>query len=601
VQFILPFTAKNNLPQYDEFEVLKSELADKQSNLSGRTELQSQLKSQLNHQSKALVDMKGELDALKDAGLQRERLINKKKELEERKQKLAELENNLLAYEKVFNELEEAQKDYSGAAQKADHLYREYNGKNKAYLDEQAGILAQNLVEGEKCPVCGSTVHPSPAGLREGAPSETDVNKAKDAYEKAQSKAADLSANAGKLFGQADAKKTEIINTAALILGECDFSAINSSIETHTSCICSELDAVESSIDLENDKIKRKTDLEALIPEQETAIKDIETAISENDLVIAAIDSNIKSLSSSISKLASSLIFESKSKAQEHVSSLENEKEEMQSAYDKAQTDYNECRSSIDDLMGSIKAFTEQLKDTEVINVDDEKARQVVVNAKKAAISDSITQITTRISTNSTALKNINTQSGNLIGIEAKWMWVKALSNTANGNISGKEKIMLETYIQMTYFDRIIARANTRFMVMSGGQYELKRRIEANNNRSQSGLELDVIDHYNGTERNVKTLSGGESFKASLSLALGLSDEIQSSAGGVRLDTMFVDEGFGSLDEESLRHAINALIGLTEGNRLVGIISHVSELKDRIERQLIVTKEKSGGSRVHIV
>ncbi len=159
---------------------------------------------------------------------------------------------------------------------------------------------------------------------------------------------------------------------------------------------------------------------------------------------------------------------------------------------------------------------------------------------------------------------------------------------------------MLETYIQMTYFDRIIVRANTRFMVMSGGQYELKRRAEADNNRRQSGLELDVIDHYNGTRRSVKTLSGGESFLASLSLALGLSDEIQSSAGGIRLDTMFVDEGFGSLDEESLRQALRALSALSEGNRLVGIISHVAELKERIDRQIVVTKDRDGGSRAQI-
>ena len=159
---------------------------------------------------------------------------------------------------------------------------------------------------------------------------------------------------------------------------------------------------------------------------------------------------------------------------------------------------------------------------------------------------------------------------------------------------------MLETYVQMTYFDRIIARANTRFMVMSGGQYELKRRIEAENNRSQSGLELDVSDHYNGTERSVNSLSGGETFKASLSLALGLSDEIQSSAGGIRLDTMFVDEGFGSLDEESLQQAMRALSSLTEGNRLVGIISHVEEQKEKIDKQIFVTEDRSGGSRVEM-
>ena len=160
---------------------------------------------------------------------------------------------------------------------------------------------------------------------------------------------------------------------------------------------------------------------------------------------------------------------------------------------------------------------------------------------------------------------------------------------------------MLETYVQSACFDRVLRRSNLRLMVMSGGQYELKRRRNADNQRSQSGLELDVIDHYNGSERSVKTLSGGESFKAALALALGLSDEIQSSAGGVQLDTMFVDEGFGSLDEESLQQALRVLGDLSAGNRLVGVISHVAELKERIERQIIVKKDRSGGSRVEIV
>ena len=156
---------------------------------------------------------------------------------------------------------------------------------------------------------------------------------------------------------------------------------------------------------------------------------------------------------------------------------------------------------------------------------------------------------------------------------------MREISDTVNGKIKGgsKEKIKFETYIQTNYFDRIIARANTRFMVMSGGQYELKRQTDTDDRKSQSGLELNVIDHYNGSERSVKTLSGG-----------------------IQLDTMFVDEGFGSLDEESLEQAMKALNGLTEGNRLVGIISHVQELKARIEKQIVVTKEKAGGSRVEL-
>ena len=153
----------------------------------------------------------------------------------------------------------------------------------------------------------------------------------------------------------------------------------------------------------------------------------------------------------------------------------------------------------------------------------------------------------------------------------------------------------------MNYFDRILVRANRRLQKMTNGQYDLIRRQDTTDLKSQAGLDLDVIDHYNGTMRPVNSLSGGESFKASLALALGLSDEIQSSAGGVRLDTMFVDEGFGSLDDDSLRLAIATLQELTDGNRLVGIISHVGELKTKIDKQIIVTKELAGGSSCTII
>lgn len=204
-----------------------------------------------------------------------------------------------------------------------------------------------------------------------------------------------------------------------------------------------------------------------------------------------------------------------------------------------------------------------------------------------------------RLETNRLARDNMVRQQEVMEAARQQWTWVKAMADTAAGEVNGKDKITFETYVQMAYFERIIARANARFMVMSGGQYELKRCMEEDG-RGKNGLGLSVIDHYNGSERSARTLSGGESFQASLSLALGLSDEIQSQAGGIRLDTMFVDEGFGSLDGESLNLAVKALAGLAEGNRLVGIISHVPELKERIEKQIVVTKEKSGGSRAEI-
>ena len=228
--------------------------------------------------------------------------------------------------------------------------------------------------------------------------------------------------------------------------------------------------------------------------------------------------------------------------------------------------------------------------------------KKIKLTDLKNDLKEQVRVIGNRVDTNTRNLTNIRNKEKELTKTEKQWQIVNSLSDTANGKLSGKEKIMLETYIQMNYFDRIINKANRRLMIMSGGQYELKRHEEVNNLVNQIGLDLDVIDHYNGNHyRSVKTLSGGESFKASLSLALGLSDEIQTSAGGIRLDTMFVDEGFGSLDDDSLQQALKALMDLSEGNRLVGIISHVNDLKDQIDKQIIVTKTPTQGSKIEII
>ena len=252
-------------------------------------------------------------------------------------------------------------------------------------------------------------------------------------------------------------------------------------------------------------------------------------------------------------------------------------------------------------LKSQIESLTKAVSAKKAVDLDGLREQQNELNQKQRdCIKDGKT-VESRIRINEEIRTNIIRKTSDIAEISKKLQWMRALSDTANGKLTGKEKIMLETYIQMTYFDRIIDRANLRLMTMSSGQYELIRMKEAANAKSQSGLDLGVIDHYNGSERSVKTLSGGESFMASLSLALGLSDEVQSSAGGIQVDTLFVDEGFGSLDSETLEQAYRALAGLTEGNRLVGIISHVADLKERIDKQIVVTKAKSGGSSAKII
>ena len=268
---------------------------------------------------------------------------------------------------------------------------------------------------------------------------------------------------------------------------------------------------------------------------------------------------------------------------------------------DQAAKRLNECSENLASANATKDELSKQMENKQEIDLEAEKQKMLGLTANKIQFNKNKENIHSRIVNNKSNHDNIKLKSSELIDIEKKYTWVKALSDTANGTITGKDKIMLETYIQMHYFDRIISRANARLMIMTDGQYDLIRREESLSKVGQTGLDLDVIDHYNGTTRSVKSLSGGESFKASLALALGLSDEIQSSAGGIQLDTMFIDEGFGSLDEDSLAQAMNALASLASNNKLIGIISHVGELKQKIDKQIIVKKDKTGGSRAEII
>ena len=244
--------------------------------------------------------------------------------------------------------------------------------------------------------------------------------------------------------------------------------------------------------------------------------------------------------------------------------------------------------------------MTGLLAGAEDVDTDALEAEKRAKSEEQQALADRNAEALHRLKTNADIRKRLDGSSGELRELEERWQWMNALSETASGNITGKDKIALETYVQTMYFDRILRRANIHLMRMSGAQYELRRCRVSDSKRSQSGLDLEVVDHYNGSTRSVKTLSGGEQFLASLSLALGMSEEVQMSAGGIRLDTLYVDEGFGTLDGDVLQKAMNALNSLTEGNRLIGIISHVDELRRNIDRQIIVTKEKTGGSAVRI-
>ncbi len=271
---------------------------------------------------------------------------------------------------------------------------------------------------------------------------------------------------------------------------------------------------------------------------------------------------------------------------------LEEQLEEAKKAEEVARLEKNRRETAIETLR--LQLQDGRREGTGSPDPEEIRKEKAAYQQEKDGLSGRRDALNTAWRTNTDILRRVQGSRERQIQVEKAYIRVKTLSDTANGTLAGKRKIELETFVQMAYFDRILRRANLRLLTMSNGQYELKRQLDGESRREKAGLELNVIDHYNGTERSVRTLSGGESFQAALSLALGLSDEIQSCAGGIRLDSMFVDEGFGSLDEAALSQALNALEGLAEGERMVGIISHVSELKERIDRKIIVTKKKGG-------
>ena len=588
------------LPEYAEMQNKQTERTGLQKaleELAQKIQTEEEAAEQL---ARSIAKFKDEQASLQNAGAAQAAQKAEKDRLAEQQKDLAALKKEYAAYQKLEAQLKKAQADYAQKSEDSGKKRAEYERKNKLYLDAQAGILAETLTEGVPCPVCGSLEHPHPAQKPENAPTKQELEICKAKAEEAEKATQAASGKASTCIGQVDASRETLQAHGQKWLG-------TDAVEEMERLCCEKQQQTAAALQKAEQQLKeiekqlgRKDELDQLIPQKEDELEQCKKRRVGYETQQAGDGAKLQAAEKRLKELAEKLSYPSEAEANQALQKLRKQKEVWENAIKETQKAHDECAKNLAALKGTLEGYQKTLQGMEKVDVQAVLAAQTEADQQKAAWEAQKREIGDRLAVNGPILENLRPQISQMEETEKRLQCVQALSDTANGRLSGKEKIMLETYIQMTFFDRIIRRANVRLMVMSGGQYELKRRVNAENNRSQAGLELDVIDHYNGSERSVKTLSGGESFKASLALALGLSDEIQSSAGGIRLDTMFVDEGFGSLDEESLEQAVNALVGLTQGNRLVGIISHVSELKNRIDKQIVVTKEKSGGSKAEI-
>lgn len=594
-------TISAQLPEYDELSQKQAALAKNISLIEKNNLTLNKAKTDIDTLKSQIESLSAEAKTLEKCGEQKIILENNILSLNDRLSKLQQLLQSMEALKKNHEEHKKAVQIYKEKQANVDSLDASYKAGHKLYLDAQAGILAESLEEDMPCPVCGSLSHPKKASKPVYVPTKEELDALQNRLSAANKEVERASQAAGKLNGAINEKMEATLTSIKELLGDINMNSATDIAKENISELQAKIKSINSEIKQLSKNISRKDSIEKILPQSTKRLEELQDSINTISNTVTTYTSENKAIEERIADLKSKLLFSSKLEADTKIKSNNDTVLKIQKAIELATKRLNECNEKLASATATKAELSKQLNGKEEINLENEKNKLYELEGNIKRLRSYKEEIHSRIVNNQSNYKNINLKSDELIEAEKQYAVVKSLSDTANGNITGKDKIMLETYIQMHYFDRIISRANARLVIMTGGQYDLVRRKEAVSKMGQSGLDLDVIDHYNGTERSVKSLSGGESFKASLALALGLSDEIQSSAGGIQLDTMFIDEGFGSLDEDSLAQAMNALASLASSNKLIGIISHVGELKQKIDKQIIVKKDKTGGSRAEII
>ena len=492
-----------------------------------------------------------------------------------------------------------AQKDYLRTSGDARKLLELYQQKSTAFLNAQAGILAQKLEPGCPCPVCGSTEHPKAAALDHHAPTEAEVKAVRISWESAQQAAQEKSILASTRRGSFQEKQTQVEKLLDQLLPGSGMEQAREAARQKLAEGNQQLLSLEEQLHQLLRQQRQKALLEQKIPTLAQQREQAEESLLQARESLAALEGQIHTLREQLTAQRQALPYPDRQQVADRQTQLTTRYNALADRLAKTEETFARWDRTKAALEATIAQLRQQISREKAEDVAALEETQKELSQRRSSLSLRQKQLHSRLDKNQSIFRRLSAQARDISALEQEYGLMKALSDTACGQLSGKARLALETYVQATYFDRILDRANLRLMRMSAGQYDLKRRSAGQGN-AQIGLELDILEHYNGTLRSVKTLSGGESFLASLSLALGLSDEIQASTG-IRLDTLFVDEGFGSLDSGTLDKAYQALAALSEGNRLVGIISHVAELKERIDKQIQITKARSGGSTARLI
>ena len=580
------------------------------------------------------------LELQKERIAQIDRLTELQKDILNKEKALRKLAQEYLAAEKIWQEVKTA-------ADLAETLF----------LREQAGFLAAELTEGMECPVCGSVHHPHKAMLTGNAPTEAEWKQKQAEQEAAAQKRQDLSekgkAEKEKLLLL---KKNLHEGCENLLLTVESLSEERMTAAEDCQTQQRELSEKKKMIDRLEKRIPEKENLKQKLDAREAQILAKEKEITEEQAIYQQKQGEYALLKEQLGALSAAEIDQTivlllnmlRAAEQEEMTLYESwektrgEKERFAALLEQAKTEISSAEQTVSDTEAqlekvlaqcdfeSIKEYHTVLVERAVLEKMEQNNRQffselallkqkadtmeeqckhrerqdlAALEKQKQTLNDekeTVKKDADRLKQDIAVFENLLCQVKQEVTLRQKavreYLPIMELSRTANGELAGKEKIAFEQFVQGFYFQKILQAANLRLKDMTEGRYLLLHAQKAANKRSQAGLEVEVLDHYTGKARSVRTLSGGEAFKASLCLALGLSDVIQAHAGGVRIDAMFIDEGFGSLDDRSREQAVEVLQKLSYGDRLVGIISHVSELKETIDKKIIVKKGSAGST-----
>lgn len=544
------------------------------------------------------LNLKEEEYRLKDTNVMKlKEVLQEYNVLSEKLESICKEREKVLKVEAEIENREVASREFETVNNEYRLIEDRYKVEEDKFYRGQAGILAQNLEEGKPCPVCGSVCHPDIAEKSEAlSKEELDLLKIeKENKERQKAKASEKIAvivtkidTLTKDLNYDSSKKTlaeyaDEVSKNYVVQEDNIKSKFDEASKLY-------LDITDESLDREKfdynsfEKVKEKYE-----DEKREYLRQFTECNTKKEQFAKLLDS--KKDEQDMLKLEYEaayvlLGFENEAVYKE---SILDEKNVLE-IQDSIKNYNNECI----EVATRIKELKESLKDKEKVEIDTDKTKYELLVDNLKRLKDSQIALNSRYTGNKDILKLLKKNSDEVLNQSQLYVTLEELYRTASGTLSGKRRIEFEQYVQATYFDMILIEANKRLVKMTSNRFELVRKVQSSKLSEKIGLDLEVIDNYTGKRRDVKSLSGGESFKAALALSLGVSDVIQSYSGGVVVDTLFIDEGFGSLDTESREQAINTLNMLTDNDKLIGIISHVTELKERIDKKIIVEKTANG-------